>query len=348
MPRDLAAEQGFAALDLTAFDNTSLLSPLRYPGGKRRLLPYIARVVAALPRKPSLFVEPFAGGCSVSIGLLEHRLVSRIGLADADPLIASFWKAVFCPRLAPLLAEQVANAPLTIEHWRRMRSARPKTALGRAIQCLYLNRTSFSGILNRTAGPVGGQAQSGTYTVASRFPRERLALRILKLSQLAPRVAYVRCQDWRTTLENPLAGTGLKQSSQLFSYLDPPFWNKAEKLYRCYFDEAEHQALASALKNLKGNWILSYDMDPSVLKLYEGMVGTHNVHLRYTAMTRSGSSKAQELLFSNRAGAHGTAGRSLAIVEGGVSSAYIRLQPFQDVAVTSTKEAADSRKRIVA
>lgn len=326
MACSLQSDQRLAALDLAAFNNVSLLSPLRYPGGKRRLLPYIARAITALPYKPSILVEPFAGGCSVSIGLLEHGFVPRIGIADADPLVASFWKVVFDPKLAPLLAELVADAQVSLQQWTRMRSAEPRTVLGRAFQCLYLNRTSFSGILNRTAGPVGGQVQSGKYTVASRFPRERLARRILTLCHLAPRVSYVRCQDWRTTLADPLAGTGLAQSGRIFSYLDPPFWNKADKLYRHFFNEPEHRALAAAISVLKGNWVLSYDMDVSILELYARMRGTHNVSMRYTASTRSSSHKSQELLFSNIAVAHGLANRSLAVLQGGVKSAYINMQ----------------------
>lgn len=319
-----------AALDLAAFNNTSLISPLRYPGGKRRLLPYIARAVAALPYRPSILIEPFAGGCSVSVGLLEHGFVPRIGIADADPLVASFWMAVFDPRIAPLLAEMVANTPLSLSQWERMRSAVPRTVLGRAFQCLYLNRTSFSGILHRTAGPIGGKSQSGTYNVASRFPRKRLAERILELSQLAPRVLYVRCQDWRITLANPLAGTDLIQLGRMFSYLDPPFWKKADKLYRRYFDESEHRALANFVSTLKGNWVLSYDMDPSVIGLYGKMPGIHSVSIRYTASGKSASHKSQELLFSNLAVAHGLANRSLAVVQGGVNSAYIHVQAGAD------------------
>ena len=243
----LPPDQRLAALDQAAFNNMSLLSPLRYPGGKRRLLPYIARAVAALPQRPSILVEPFAGGSSVSVGLLEYGFVQRIGIADADPMVASFWKAVFDRRLAPLLAEMIAEAPLTLDHWHLMRSEEPETVLGRAFQCLYLNRTSFSGILNRRAGPVGGQTQTGIYNVGSRFPRERLADRVLQLSGLSERVCYVRCQDWRTTLSSPLACTGLSQQGRMFTYLDPPFWNKADKLYRHHFDEAGHVALSKRL-----------------------------------------------------------------------------------------------------
>lgn len=328
MPHGRNLDAKLAALDAVAFTNTSLVSPLRYPGGKRRLLPYVARAVAALPRRPSLFVEPFAGGCAVSIGLLEHGFVPRIGLADADPLVASFWRVVFDPRLAPRLAEQVLRVPLTLEFWTRMRRATPRTTFGRAFQCLFLNRTSFSGILNRTAGPVGGRAQSGAYSVASRFPRERLAQRILNLSELAPKVAYVRRQDWSRTFANPLEGTGLKDARRIFFYVDPPFWTKAERLYRCCFDEAQHRELAKSLARLRSSWFLSYDLNPGVLKLYEGMTDIFQVHMRYTASTRSSSSKSGELLFSNVISARGVPGRSLAVLQGRVSSSYIDVDKY--------------------
>lgn len=327
MINGLGLERTLARLDGAAFCNTSLLSPLRYPGGKRRILPYIARAIAALPRRPSLLVEPFAGGSSVAVGLLEHGFVCRVGLADADPLVASFWMAVFDSKLAPLLAEMTAEARLTLPDWHRMRAAEPRTVLGRAFKCLYLNRTSFSGVLNRRAGPIGGQAQAGAYTVASRFPRERLAERLLELAKLAPRIAYVRCQDWRVSLSAPLEGSGLTSPGRVFWYLDPPFWNKAERLYRHFFTEDEHKALATAIRGLKGNWVLSYDMDPGVVDLYHRTPGIHHVSMRYTARSRATSHRSQELLFSNLAVARGLAKRSLAIVEGGVESGYIEVHP---------------------
>src|SRR5262245_46609770 len=40
----------------------SILSPLRYPGAKRRLSGYMAEVLRLDDLRPKLFVEPFAGG----------------------------------------------------------------------------------------------------------------------------------------------------------------------------------------------------------------------------------------------------------------------------------------------
>ena len=36
------------------------LSPLRYPGGKRKLAPMLADLILLSGRKPTLFIEPFA------------------------------------------------------------------------------------------------------------------------------------------------------------------------------------------------------------------------------------------------------------------------------------------------
>jgi len=42
----------------------TVLSPLRYPGGKRRLAPYVAAALAENDLRPDLFVEPYAGGAA--------------------------------------------------------------------------------------------------------------------------------------------------------------------------------------------------------------------------------------------------------------------------------------------
>jgi hypothetical protein len=47
--------------------NASILSPLRYPGGKRQLAGYIAATIRLNGLRPKLFVEPFAGGASVAL-----------------------------------------------------------------------------------------------------------------------------------------------------------------------------------------------------------------------------------------------------------------------------------------
>ncbi len=51
----------------------TILSPMRYPGSKRRLANYIAHTLELSDIEPRLFVEPFAGGASVALQLLNDR-----------------------------------------------------------------------------------------------------------------------------------------------------------------------------------------------------------------------------------------------------------------------------------
>lgn len=62
----------------------SILSPLRYPGSKRRLAGYIAALLRENGMRPVLLVEPFAGGASVSLQLLNDGIVDGIALGESD------------------------------------------------------------------------------------------------------------------------------------------------------------------------------------------------------------------------------------------------------------------------
>ena len=93
------------------------LSPLRYPGGKARLAPYLRRLIEAQEPRPAQYAEPFAGGGGAALHLLQDGIVDSIHLNDLNPGIAAFWRASldhpdnFC--------HLVRTVPLTIDHWRK-------------------------------------------------------------------------------------------------------------------------------------------------------------------------------------------------------------------------------------
>src|SRR6187399_2470570 len=128
------------------------VSPLRYPGAKRWMAPYIARSIDRNDLLPELFVEPFAGGASVSLAQLASGLVRQVVLNDADPMIAAFWQTVFFD--TQWLVSKVLETEVTLEEWKRQKSANPSSVRGLAFKCLFLNRTSFSGVLTDRAGPI--------------------------------------------------------------------------------------------------------------------------------------------------------------------------------------------------
>lgn len=263
------------------------LSPLRYPGGKRKLT---ARIAMQMDRhKLRLFdriFEPFVGGASVTIAFLESGVAERAVISDVDPLVADFWATVFSPR-ASELADRVLDADVSLDEWLRLRNVEPQDQIERAFKCLFLNRTSFSGALSATAGPIGGMAQVSKYKIGCRFNRYALAERIWELSRLSDRIS-VRNTDFRQFIGSyKAAATRSGVVPNDFWYLDPPFFHKADRLYRFWFAQDDHRALRSQLASLPGKWFLSYDNCPEARASLRGLPGYALEDMRYTANKKS-------------------------------------------------------------
>jgi DNA adenine methylase len=264
-----------------------VLSPLRYPGGKRRLVAYIAALLRENDLQPDLFLEPFAGGASVALELADLGLVKQIALADLDPWVAAFWQTVF--EDTDWLCRKVETITVDLETWDRLKRTKAQSRRWQALACLFLNRTSFNGALHWRAGPIGGRAQTSDHDLACRFPRARLIARMRACEKLANdgKVAWVRCQPALEAIRD--ARREAKTSGKtIFTYLDPPFWAKSSLLYRYGFEDFHHEELAEALRWLREPWLLSYDVAHEVAELYEKHdVRRAEVELLYTAAQRS-------------------------------------------------------------
>jgi hypothetical protein len=59
-------------------------TPLRYPGGKQRLAPFIAEILEHNDAVGWNYVEPYAGGAGVAIELLLDRKVGHVYLNDSS------------------------------------------------------------------------------------------------------------------------------------------------------------------------------------------------------------------------------------------------------------------------
>jgi DNA adenine methylase len=254
------------AADLKMFERgRTVLSPLRFPGGKRRLVPYVAAALRANDLRPNLLVEPYAGGASVALELLAFGFVERIALGDLDPYIAAFWETVFDD--AEWLCEQVDSVPLDLTTWERMKTTNFTGRRNRALACLYLNRTSFNGALHRRAGPIGGKSGGSSYEIGCRFPRERLVQRIRACAALAGRVELVAADDAMKVVK-ATRELARRNEWETFFYLDPPFWAKSQYLYRRAFTKKAHERLAESLRWLGDPYLLSYDPAPEIVTLY--------------------------------------------------------------------------------
>lgn len=271
-------------------------SPLRYPGAKSGLAGIIGALVTGATEKlgkPELFVEPFAGGASTALRLAGAGIVRRVLLADADPLVARFWQVAAAE--TEWLIDRMLDEPVTLERWDHWRSWQPSDPRDRdtAVKCLFLNRTTFSGILHGRAGPIGGRRQVSQYKIDCRFNKEALAARLRFVGDLyaSNRLVDVWCKDWKDTLDDVAEWYPQLIPNQVIAYLDPPYWSKSPKLYRKSFDPAggypepspvrpvsplesrdwlggvAHYKLAEYLRHeAQVRWILSYDDHPDLTR----------------------------------------------------------------------------------
>lgn len=245
---------------------------------------FVADVLASNRLAPELFIEPFAGGASVSVQLLGDGIVDAIGLVDRDPRLAAFWRVIFYDH--KWMLDQIEHVPLDLEHWRSFRATTTGSVRELALACLYLNRTSFSGIIAPRAGPLGGTREFDADAFACRFPRDTLKRRVKLLAGLSERVKFVWHLDWHQAIGRVRRMQALGSlPDSIFYFVDPPFFHKADRLYRHTFSKADHrrlQRVLCAMEPTREPWLLSYDSLPDVQRLYGDTASIVTIDRFYT------------------------------------------------------------------
>lgn len=252
-------------------------SPLRYPGGKWRLVSCFEAVIAMNFIKPPVYAEPYAGGASLALSLLFSNIVSDVYLNDLDPAIHAFWFSVL--RHNRDLCHLVEHTPVTPTEWRKQRKTYAagltagRLALGFAT--FFLNRTNHSGILN--GGMIGGKQQRGKWRLNARFNRSELVRRIKKISTFKDRI-HLHRQDATEFLREQSFGRNT------LVYLDPPYYEAGRELYLNAYKPDDHALVRDCAVSLRCPWVVSYDDVSEIRKLYRPQK-FRRVRLLHTART---------------------------------------------------------------
>ena len=238
-------------------------TPLRYPGGKRRLFSVVTRLLEENNLKSIQYVEPYAGGAAVGLSLLFEEHASVIHLNDLSRPIFAFWHSAI--NATDDLCERVEASPIDMDEWHRQRSiyenrdSADLADLGFAT--LFLNRTNRSGIV--AGGVIGGKQQDGPWSLDVRFNRVEIVQRIKKIGRYRSRIRIYQMDALDFVEQNlaQLAGTG-------FAFIDPPYIENGKGLYLNEYTTDGHKALSKAVERLTVPWVCTYDRAAVELGLY--------------------------------------------------------------------------------
>ena len=241
------------------------LSPLRYPGGKSKIYVKVKNLIETNTLGDRTYVEPFAGGFGIGIGLLSDDIVQSVVLNDFDSHIYHFWYSVLHHTEA--LLKRITDIPITLEEREKQKAIyRDSSAdqVSDGFATLFLNRVNFSGVIN--GGPIGGLTQNGAYKIDCRFNKSEIVKKIERIALLKNRIEIYNSDA------SELITVHLQDKiSTSFFNIDPPYVKKGQRLYANYLKEEDHRSLERIITQHLGEtrWIVTYDDCDLIRDIYK-------------------------------------------------------------------------------
>ena len=241
--------------------NNGINSPFRYAGGK-----FYARklIIEHIPFHKS-YIEPFAGGGSI---FFAKDVVKSNWLNDIDSDLVNCYKII---RDYPgsLIKALKGEKALKERHTYYKKEFRPTNDLERALRWFYLNRTSYSGIMNmqNCFWGYGDKYSMRPENWPRNILRTSAKLQGVDLSSL----------DFEEVIENAPDGS--------FLFIDPPYFNAdQDKFYTFSFKREDHFRLNEVLRRNKNRlkFLITYDNVPEVKALYSWTTEIHEKQWNYT------------------------------------------------------------------
>jgi DNA adenine methylase len=244
-------------------------------GGKTRLLPVL---LAAIPPH-KCFVEVFAGAASL---LFAKPPAGCEVLNDISGDLINLFRVIKYHR------REFFSHFILIAHSRRefsdAKSQPGLTDIQRAARFYVILKMAFGG--------KGGTACSNFgYGTTGRARFSRVSLSAVRRCSRRLDGVFVENLDFADCIRR-------YDRPHTFFYCDPPYIGTAG--YRADFGRAEHEKLATILKNIKGRFLLSINDHPDARRLYKGF-RIVPINTRYT-VTRNKDAAAlsrRELLITN-------------------------------------------------
>lgn len=256
-------------------------SPFRYAGGKF----YARKLVLDHIPSHTHYIEPFAGGGSIffakhkvqysQLNDIDSELINVYShIRDSPALLINFLtKNEYHDSVIPQnLIEGTENGdPLPAKkelHHFFKNDFHAENALERAGRWYYLNRTSYSGIMNR---------QNMYWGYGDKFSMQpkNWPINIRRTSEKLQNVELTSL-DFEEVIDNA--------PNRSLLFVDPPYFNAdQDKFYTHSFSNEDHMRLADCLRRNthRLSIFITYDNTPEVKLMYEWMCEFHDKEWNY-------------------------------------------------------------------
>jgi DNA adenine methylase len=266
-----------------------IYTPLRYPGGKAKLAPFIKSIFEHNALCDADYVEPYAGGAGIGLSLLFTDYSRHIYLNDISYPLYCLWDAIL--KDTEYLTRRIWNVKVTFTTWKRqkriLRAPQQYAPEEVGFAFFFLNRTNRSGIVN--GGMIGGKHQTGPWKIDARFGKAELVRRIEAIAEYRGRIS-IHNMDAMHFMQI----VARKLPAKSFLYLDPPYYAKGSRLYTDYYHPDDHRQIAEYIQTAaRQPWVVTYDSTKEIARLYSGR-RSRTYDLNYSASTHR---KGTEVMF---------------------------------------------------
>ncbi len=263
---------------LTPVPPTRPVAP--WVGGKRNLSGLIVERLRAVPH--TLYVEPFVGMGGIFLRRPFRSKAEVINDASRD--VATLFRVL--QRHYQALLDMLRWQLTSRTEFERLVAAVPDTLtdLERAARLIYLQRTAYG-------GKVHGRNFGVNRTGPARFDVTKLAAMLEEVHERLAGVV-IECLPWREALAR-------YDGPETLFYLDPPYWGCEDYYGAGLFGREDFEALAEALAQLRGAWVMSLNDVPGVRACF-ARFAIEAVEVRYSLAGPLGRGKAGEVLITPR------------------------------------------------
>jgi DNA adenine methylase len=246
----------------------------------------------SLDKRPTVLVEPFAGGAIIGLTAAFEELAEHVVLVELDKDVAAVWQTILGGE-ADWLVERLLSFDLTPDNVRSTLARSDGGTRERAFRTILKNRTFHGGILAPGAALVkNGENGKG---LKSRWYADTLARRITAIGGICERFTFIH-------------GDGIEvmrdyaRRTRAVFFIDPPYTagsNGKRAGTRLYTHHAlNHERLFATAALVAGDILLTYDDSPEVREL----AIRHGLEVECIAMKSTHHAKMTELLIGRDLG----------------------------------------------